>query len=211
MTTKDNQKNSDGIKKLKENINGETRYYLPLEADLAWASKLGYTREDFVHVMLGMRRIRCIRIPATKQQYDEFMRPYLSEAQADWRSQKCMVPSEKTGKLVRCKRPCKGCPYMKSGAKLSLDRFIDEGGFEKFEKTVDEEASTLTSLLFSKLLGKLEEQAPELADVFGRMFDGASQRELERELGIAHGTMTDRVAAMRKILQRYVSREDIVG
>ena len=161
--------------------------------------------------MLGMRRIRCIRIPATKQQYDEFMRPYLAEAQADWRSQKCMVPSEKTGKLVRCKRPCKGCPYMKSGAKLSLDRFIDEGGFEKYEKTVDEEASTLTSLLFGNLMGKLEEQAPELADVFGRMFDGASQRELERELGIAHGTMTDRVAAMRKILQSYVSREDIVG
>ena len=100
---------------------------------------------------------------------------------------------------------------MKDGAKLSLDRFIDDGGFEKYEKTVDEEASTLTSLLFSELMGELEEQAPELADIFSRMFDGASQRELERELGIAHGTMTDKVAAMRKILQRYVSREDIVG
>ena len=206
-----NRVNNPEVKKLKETINGEIRYYLPLEADLEWVSKFGYNREDFVHVMLGMRRIRCIRIPATKQQYDEFMRPYLAEAQADWRSQKCMVPSEKTGKPVRCKKSCKKCTRMKSGAKLSLDRFIDEGEFEKSEKTVDEEASTLTSLLFSELLGKLEEQAPELADIFGRMFDGASQRELERELGIAHGTMTDRVAAMRKILQRYVSREDIVG
>ena len=206
-----NRVNNPEVKKLKETVDGETRYYLPLEADLEWAKQFGYTRKDYVHVMLGMRKIWCIRVPATKQQYDGFMRPYLAEAQADWRSQKCMVPSEKTGKLVRCKKSCKKCTRMKDGAKLSLDRFIDDGGFEKYEKTVDEEASTLTSLLFSELLGKLEEQAPELADIFGRMFDGASQRELERELGIAHGTMTDRVAAMRKILQRYVSREDIVG
>ena len=42
-------------------------------------------------------------------------------------------------------------------------------------------------------MGKLKEEAPELADVFGMMFDSASQREL----GIAHSTMTDKVALMR--------------
>ena len=36
-----NRVNNPEVKKLKENINGETRYYLPLEADLAWASKFG--------------------------------------------------------------------------------------------------------------------------------------------------------------------------
>ena len=211
MSTKDNQKNPDGIRKLKETVNGEMKYYLPLQTTVEWAAKFGYTREDFVRVMLGMQKIWCIRIPATKQQYDDFMRPYLAEAQADWRSKKCMVPSEKTGKLVRCKKSCGDCPYMKTGSVLSLDRFIDDDGFESHNRIVDEEASTMTGLLFSGLMGKLEEEAPELADVFSRMFDGASQRELERELGIAHGTMTDKVAAMRKILQKSVCREDLLS
>ena len=198
-------------KKLKETVNGETKYYLPLQTTVEWASKFGYTREDFVRVMLGLQKIWCIRIPATKQQYDDFMRPYNAEAQADWRSKKCMVPSPKTGKLIRCKQPCRDCPHMKSGAPLSLDRFIDDDGYENHNKTVDEEANTTTALLFTGLMDRLEEEAPELAGIFARMFDGASQRELEREFGIAHGSMTDKVAAMRKILQKYVCREDLVG
>ena len=100
---------------------------------------------------------------------------------------------------------------MKNGTPLSLDRFVGEDGYEQHDHIINEEASTLTSLLFGNLMGKLNEEAPELANIFDRMFDGASQRELERELGIAHGSMTDKVAAMRKILQKYVCREDIVG
>ena len=206
-----NSVNNPEVRKLKETVDGVTKYYLPLQTTAEWASKFGYTKDDFVSVMLGKEKVRCIRIPATKQQYDVFMHPYNAEAQADWRSEKCMVPSEKTGKLVRCKKSCRECPLMKNGASLSLDRFIDDDGYEYHNKTAVEEASTLTGLLFSSLMGKLEEEAPELADVFGRMFDGASQRELERELGIAHSTMTDKVAAMRKILQRYVSIGDIIG
>ena len=211
MSTKDNQKKTDDVKKLKETVDGETRYYLPLEADLEWVKQFGYTKADYVHVKVGYEKIRCIRIPTTKEQYDEYIKPINAKAQADWRAKKCMVPSEKTGKLVRCKKPCKDCPFMKNGAPLSLDRFVDEDGYEQHDHTINEEASTLTSLLFCNLMGKLKEEAPELAVVFSGLFDGKSQRKLERSMGIPHSTMTGKVAEMRKILQRYVTREDIFG
>lgn len=205
-------KNSDNqTYKLKETIDGETKYYLPLETNLHWAQQLGYSQNDFVRVKVGTDMIRCIRIPATKEQYESYMRPILAEAQAKWRENKCTVRSEKTGKLIRCTMSCKNCPRKRTGSVLSLDEFVDENGYEYHDNTVDEESPVLAGLLFSGLMDRLHDEMPELATIFDNMFNGVTQRDIERGMGIPHSRMTDRVAHLRRLLQTYVSEEDIMG
>ncbi len=175
---------------------------------------LGIKREDIKKTKIGCRMVDAIMVPCTEQEYKSFMRGKWTEEQRAFRSRKCMVPSKITGKLVRCTKSCKNCDKMKSGAVLSLEAFEDEFDYEPegLNRQATKECDTaLTLMLVADLITKLRGQSPELATIFEAMFNGASQREIERELGIAHGTMTDMVKRMRKILQQSVSREDIIG
>ena len=121
-----------------------------------------------------------------------------------------MVRSPKTGKLVRCKGCCEKYERMKAGQPLSIDELKDKNEFElpddrQSARSIDAE------LLFKQLLALLEKQAPRLTHIFAEMYNGAGQREIERKLGIAHGTMTYMVKEMREILQQFVTRDDIIG
>ena len=194
--------------------NSDKNRYIPLEVDEQAIDDLGLKREDIKKMKIGCRMVDAIMVPCTEQEYKSFMRGEWNEEQREFRSRKCAVPSEKTGKLVRCTKSCKACERMKSGAALSLEAFEDEFGYEPegLNKQVTRECDTvLTLMLIDDLIAKLRAQSPELATIFEGMLNGASQREIERELGVAHGTMTDMVKRMRSVLQQFVSRNDILG
>ena len=170
----------------------------------------GAENYPFGKIKIGTRLTTGILVPADDEQYRKYIRSEWNEEKSVERQRRCMVRSPKTGKLIKCKGSCEKCDRMKDGLPLSLDSFYEETEFE----LPDERQSTRNidaELLFEQLLALLEKQAPELAHIFEEMYNGTGQREIERELGIAHGTMTDMVKRMRVILQQSVSRGDIIG
>lgn len=175
-----------------------------------YATLSGAENYPFGKIKIGTRLTTGILVPADDEQYRKYIRSEWNEEKSVERQRRCMVKSPKTGKLIKCKGCCEKCDRMKDGLPLSLDMFYEETELElpddrQSHRNIDAE------LLFEQLLSLLEKQAPELAHIFEEMYNGTSQREIERELGIAHGTMTDMVKRMREILQQFVSRDDIIG
>ncbi len=169
----------------------------------------GAEKYSFEKIKIGTRMTTGILIPASDEQYREYIHSEWNEEKRIERQRRCMVISPKTGKLIKCKGCCEKCDRMKDGLPLSLDMFYEETGYEIPDENQDIH-NLETELLFEQLLTLLEKQAPELAHIFEEMYNGAGQREIERDLGIAHGTMTDMVKKMRNILQKIVTREDIM-
>ena len=173
-------------------------------------SIVGAKEFEYGPIMIGARLTYGILVPADDEQYRKYIRSEWNEEKSVERQRRCMVKSPKTGKLVKCKERCEKCKRMKDGQPISLD-----GLYEETEYEVSDDNQSLRNIdaeiLFRQLLELLEKQAPELARIFEEMYYGTSQREIEREMDIAHGTMTDMVKRMRGILQQVVTREDILG
>ena len=165
----------------------------------------------FGKIKIGTRITTGILVPADDEdQYRMLIHTMWNEEKGTERQRRCMVKSEKTGKLIKCKGCCEKCDHMKDGQPLSLDLFDDE-----YDLEVPDPRQSISNLdteyLFEQLLEMLDKQAPELAVIFKELYEGAVQREIERNLGVTHGTMTDMVKRMRSILQQHVTREDILG
>ena len=174
-------------------------------------SLAGSENYKFGRVKIGTRLTTGILVPADNEnQYRELIHSEWNEEKDIERQRRCMVKSPKTGKLIKCKGCCEQCERMKDGQPISLD-----GLYEGTEYEASDDHQSIrgidAELLFRQLLELLEKQAPELAHIFEELYHGTGQRELEREMNIAHGTMTDLVKRMRGILQQYVTREDITG
>ena len=80
------------------------------------------------------------------------------------------------------------------------------------DPTIDTSNIALTMMLFNDLLKKLQEQDPQLAEIFSLLFDGESQRSIAKITGIkAKSSVESKIHRMRRILQQHVNREDITG
>ena len=80
------------------------------------------------------------------------------------------------------------------------------------DPTIDTSNIALTTMLFNDLMKKLQEQDPQLAEIFSLLFDGESQRSIAKITGIkAQSSVESKISRIRRILQRHVSREDITG
>ncbi len=170
----------------------------------------GAEKYSFEKIKIGTRMTTGILIPASDEQYREYIHSEWNEEKRIERQRRCMVISPKTGKLVKCKKCCDKCNRMRDGQPYTLEEFYDKTESEPSDGSQGIN-KVETEILFEQLLSLLEKQASELAHIFEEMYNGTGQREIERELGIAHGTMTDMVKRMREILQQSVSREDIIG
>jgi len=171
----------------------------------------GAENYPFGKIKIGTRITTGILVPADDEdQYRKLIHTMWNEEKVTERQRRCMVKSPKTGKPIKCKSCCEKCERMKDGQPLSLDAFYEETEYE-----VPDDSQSIRNidagLLFEQLLELLKKQSPELAHIFAEMYNGSGQREIEREMGIAHGTMTDMVKRMRDILQQSVTREDILG
>ena len=191
--------------------NNVNQKFIPVEMTREqYLSLAGAEKYEFKGIKIGVRSTTGILVPASEEQYRNYMHSLWNEEKSVERQRRCMIISPKTGKLIKCKGCCEKCNRMKDGQTLSLDMFYDETEYE-----IPDDNQSLrnieTQFLFEQLLDILENQAPELAQIFEEMYNGVAQREIERKLGIAHGTMTDMVKRMRDILQQHVTREDLLG
>ena len=101
---------------------------------------------------------------------------------------------------------------MKTGSMISTDNMKDETGKEVPEPTIDASSIALTAMLFNDLMKKLQEQDPQLAEIFALLYNGESQRSIAKITGIkAQSSVESKIHRMRRILQQHVNREDITG
>lgn len=107
--------------------------------------------------------------------------------------------------------PAEGSP-IKSGSILSLEDLRGGNDGEVSEPAVDTCDTALTAILFQDLMDKLRELDPELADIFGLMYDGESRSSIAEIIGDkSQSSVESKIMRMRRILQQHVTREDILA
>lgn len=139
----------------------EKQYYIPLEVNEA--SKEFFIANGFdlstdaVWTKIGHRTVRAVMIPATKEQYLEYMRPLWREDKQGQRASK----QEDASKM----KP------------VSLDQLYESAEFE-ISDGVDLEANLIKQELISELhaaLDELEEMDRTIMQMFG---DGATEQQI---------------------------------
>lgn len=192
-------------------INDHVQYSIPMEVTAETISDFGIKRADIVPAKIGDKIVSAIMVPCTKEQYYAYMRPIWAEMQREERSRRCMVSNGRGG-LKRCEGDCSKCEQMKTCSKISVENMKKKTGKEVPDPTIDASSIALTALLFNDLMKKLQEQNPQLAEIFALLYNGESQRSIANITGIkAQSSVESKISRIRRILQRHVSREDITG
>lgn len=139
----------------------EKQYYIPLEVNEASKAFLianGFDLSaDAVWIKIGHRTVRAIMVPATKEQYLEYMRPLWREDKQGQRASK--QEDERKMKPV------------------SLDQLYESTEFE-ISDGVDLEANLIKQELIAELhvaLDELEEMDRTIMQMFG---DGATEQQI---------------------------------
>ena len=185
---------------------------IPMEISREEAIAMGLDPTEIRPVKIGSRLVNGMLIPAaSEEQYRSIIRDIWKEEQRVVRSRRCSVSNGRGG-LKRCEGNCSECEHMKTGTALSLDDLKDENGMEISEPAFDACDTALTAVLFQDLMDKLHELDPELAEIFELLYDGESQRSIAKIIGAkSQSSVESKIGRMRRILQQYVTREDILG
>lgn len=184
---------------------------IPMEISREEAIAMGLDPTEIRPVKIGSRLVNGMLIPAaSEEQYRSIIRDIWKEEQRVVRSRKCSVSNGRGG-LKRCESNCSECEHMKTDTALSLDDMKDENGMEVSEPAIDACGTALTAVLFQDLMNKLHELDPELAEIFELLYDGESQRSIAKIIGAkSQSSVESKIGRMRRILQQYVTREDIL-
>ena len=191
--------------------NDHEQYSIPMEVTAETIRDFGIKRTEIVPAKIGDKIVSAIMVPCTKEQYYAYMRPIWAEMQREERSRRCMVSNGRGG-LKRCEGNSSKCEQMKTCSKISVENMKKETRKEVPDPTIDTSNIALTTMLFNDLMKKLQEQDPQLAEIFSLLFDGESQRSIAKITGIkAKSSVESKIHRMRRILQQHVNREDITG
>lgn len=191
--------------------NDHEQYSIPMEVTAETIRDFGIKITEIVPAKIGDKIVSAIMVPCTQEQYYAYMRPIWAEMQREERSRRCMVSNGRGG-LKRCEGNCSKCEKMKTGSTISLENMKKETGKEVPEPTIDASSIALIAMLFNDLMKKLQEQDPQLAEIFALLYNGESQRSIAKITGIkAQSSVESKISRIRRILQRHVSRKDITG
>lgn len=183
-------------------------YLIPMGVTKETIRDFGIKKEKIIPAKIGNKIVSAIMVPATKEQYEAYMRPMWAETKHEERARRCMISNGK-GKLIRCEKDCKSCEKMKSGAPLSLDYFYEKTELEFEEPSANQCDTILTAMIFEDLLGIVKQQDPSLVPIFEMLYDGKSQHAIAELIGKRQSTVNYMVKCLREILQQYVNREDL--
>ena len=190
----------------------DNQYLIPMEITRKEATAMGFNPADVRPVKIGSRLVEGMLIPAeSEKQYRGIIRDIWAEEKRIERDRKCSI-SNGRGKTKRCEGHCSKCAKMKTGSMSSTDNMKDETGKEIPEPTIDTSNIALTTMLFNDLMKKLQEQDPQLSEIFSLLHNVERQHSIAKITGIkAQSSVESKISRIRRILQRHVSREDITG
>ena len=155
----------------------EKQYYIPMEVNETSKEFIiangYYLSTDAVWTKIGHRTVRAIMIPATKEQYLEYMRPFWREDKQGQRASK----QEDEGKM----KP------------VSLDQLYEDTEFETADQATNIEADYMKKVLLEELHNALD----ELEEIDRTIMELYSQNCTETQIGQAVG-MSQRGVGKRK-------------
>ena len=119
---------------------------------------------------------------------------------------RCLIPSERYSYLKKCMGDCSKCPYGKDhrdGLSLSLDRFVEEDGYE----IVDELHSTPIEIIIederkaalAREIALLDEESQQILNLFNK---GYSETQIAGLLGLTRDMVKRRKTALFQRLKK---------
>lgn len=141
---------------LQTNSSESKQYYIPMEVTAETIKDFGINLSDVVWAKIGSRRKRVVMVPATEEQYKEYMRPL-------WREDKRQQRQEPMA---------------------SLDKMYEETEYEAAD-TSDLEVDIMKAIMIDELrkaLDELEEIDRTIMDMYSR---GQSEAEIGQAVGMS--------------------------
>lgn len=149
-------------------------------------------------------------VEVSEEIYRAYVRPVRTEQRRKRREWKCQIKG-KNGKLVRCTKDCKECPYSLSGRnalgnKLSLDWMKEDGvGIE--DRRQDVEQNYMDEEEKEELYAAIAQLTPRQKELVEMIyFNDMSQEEVAKKLGVGSSAVRHAMqrvyAALRKILEK---------
>lgn len=119
---------------------------------------------------------------------------------------RCLISSERYSYLKKCMEDCSKCPYGKDhrdGLPLSLDRFVEEDGYE----IVDEIHSTPVEIIIederkdalAREIALLDEESQQILSLFNK---GYSETQIAGLLGLTRDMIKHRKTALFQRLKK---------
>lgn len=120
-----------------DNLQTNKKYFIPMEVTSETIKAFNINAEDVQWSRVGNKKIKAIMVPATEEQYYEYMRPLWREDKQNQRASK----QEDEGKM----KP------------VSLDQLYEDTEFETADQATDIEADYMKKVLLEELHKALDE------------------------------------------------------
>ena len=156
-----------------DNLQTNKKYFIPMEVTPETIKAFNINAEDVQWSRIGNKPTRVIMVPATEEQYYEYMRPLWREDKQNQRAGK----QEDEGKM----KP------------VSLDQLYEDTEYEAADPGIDVEAALMKKLLVAELHKALD----ELEEIDRTIMEMYSQDCTETQIGQALG-MSQRGVGKRK-------------
>jgi len=156
-----------------DNLQTNKKYFIPMEVTPENIKAFNINAEEVQWTKIGNKSVRAIMVPATEEQYYEYMRPLWREDKQNQRASK----QEDEGKM----KP------------VSLDQLYEDTEYEAVDPETDVEATLMKRLLIAELHKALD----ELEEIDRTIMEMYSQNCTETQIGQAVG-MSQRGVSERK-------------
>ena len=156
-----------------DNLQTNRKFFIPMEVTPETIKAFDINVEEVQWSKIGNKKVKAIMVPATEEQYYEYMRPLWREDKQNQRASK----QEDEGK-------------MKS---VSLDQLYEDTEYEAVDPGTDVEATLMKRLLIAELHKALD----ELEEIDRTIMEMYSQDCTETQIGQAVG-MSQRGVGKRK-------------
>lgn len=156
-----------------DNLQTNKKYFIPMEVTPETIEAFNINAEDVQWSRVGNKKIKAIMVPATEEQYYEYMRPLWREDKQNQRTSK----QEDESKM----KP------------VSLDQLYEDTEYEAADQAADIEANYMKKVLLEELHNALD----ELEEIDRTIMEMYSQDCTETQIGQALG-MSQRGVGKRK-------------
>lgn len=147
-----------------DNLQTNKKYYIPMEVTNATIKDFGINPTDVEWTRIGHRRVRVLMVPATKEQYYEYMRPLWAEDKRKQRQEIATSPDKLSA--------------------VSLDELWENTEFEVADTADLEEVVMKQAMLeeLHKALDDLEEIDRIIAEMYSQ---GYTEEEIGRVVSMS--------------------------
>lgn len=155
-----------------DNLQTKKQYYIPMEVNSTTIKDFGINSADVEWTRIGHRRVRVIMVPATKEQYYEYMRPLWAEDKRRQRQELATSP-DKLG-AVSLEELWENTEYEVADTSNLEETVIKKAMLEELHKALDEleEIDRTIAMMYSQ--GHTEE---EIGQVVAMSQRGVNKRK----------------------------------